>query len=516
MSRTRIVGGVYTKITGGDYKMYTGGDTIITAAGKNDFANAESVIIGNNPEKAPLLVMNDPESINFLVHFKTTDNYDYSFGFDWMRKKYRRICKNYKALKQEYVPVGESTLWKPKGKEYFTPWVCMHNGQKNVRLKIEIEVLTRKGIKDNDIIVLPQQKGISFSLDEINVNEIISKGFVEVEVCCDTVSEEDRLFLVLDKWKNTVGKLNFFKNKTTYQLDVRFVEVKFKGSVTQIPQETMNNEEKLKAMHINPIAPYTRMYSFTDDTMTIYTDPIPGNNKPQPLGQEITLNNWKTHIKDEEIFFKKLLDQTLVNYNPIRENNKVKYEEMIIDLENFNIGGYLQGSYFVLPIKESFKDLDLNFIHCDLGKLRESIIDYYLNVFLNNYNSETIMEQIKGVTFFVFPINIKAYQTKSLDALSDELKSEDMRKDGSRFVLLLNYSTDLRTNTIVHEIAHTLGLSHTYKEKNNNFPPKYLFTKDKTDNIMDEGREHKNNNSFWKWQWEEMQKDSDLKPIDNE
>ena len=26
----------------------------------------------------------------------------------------------------------------------------------------------------------------------------------------------------------------------------------------------------------------------------------------------------------------------------------------------------------------------------------------------------------------------------------------------------------------------------------------------------------KNNNSLWKWQWEEMQKDSDLKPIDNE
>ena len=38
MSRTRIVGGVYTKITGGDYKMYTEGDTIISAAGRNDFA----------------------------------------------------------------------------------------------------------------------------------------------------------------------------------------------------------------------------------------------------------------------------------------------------------------------------------------------------------------------------------------------------------------------------------------------------------------------------------------------
>ena len=51
MSRTRIVGGVYTKITGGDYKMYTGGDTIITAAGRNDFANAEKVIFGDKPER---------------------------------------------------------------------------------------------------------------------------------------------------------------------------------------------------------------------------------------------------------------------------------------------------------------------------------------------------------------------------------------------------------------------------------------------------------------------------------
>ena len=54
MSRTRIVGGVYTKITGGDYKMYTEGDTIISAAGKNDFANAENIIIGTKPERCEL------------------------------------------------------------------------------------------------------------------------------------------------------------------------------------------------------------------------------------------------------------------------------------------------------------------------------------------------------------------------------------------------------------------------------------------------------------------------------
>ena len=99
----------------------------------------------------------------------------------------------------------------------------------------------------------------------------------------------------------------------------------------------------------------------------------------------------------------------------------------------------------------------------------------------------------------------------------EELKNKDLG-DGYLMIgrVIMDNGQVRLDDTYVHEIAHTLGLSHTYKEKNNNFPPKYLFTKDKTDNIMDEGREHKNNNSFWKWQWEEMQKDSDLKPIDNE
>ena len=33
---------------------------------------------------------------------------------------------------------------------------------------------------------------------------------------------------------------------------------------------------------------------------------------------------------------------------------------------------------------------------------------------------------------------------------------------------------------------------------------------------MDEGKKHRDNFFFWKWQWETMIKDSDLKRIDNE
>ena len=111
MSRTRIVGGVYTKITGGDYKMYTEGDTIISATGKNDFANAEEVIIGTNPERCEPISMdkflqkrNEGEVPNFLVHFEIDEEkYDGSFGFDWMCDK--NDCIDYEKLKKEYNKV---------------------------------------------------------------------------------------------------------------------------------------------------------------------------------------------------------------------------------------------------------------------------------------------------------------------------------------------------------------------------------------------------------------------------
>ena len=503
MSRTRIVGGVYTKITGGDYKMYTGGDTIITAAGKNDFANAENIIIGTDPEKAPLLVMNDPESINFLVHFKTTDNYDYSFGFDWMRKKYRRICKNYKALKQEYVPVGESTLWKPKGKEYFTPWVCMHKGQKNVRLKIEIEVLNRKGIKDNDIIVLPQQNGISFSLDEINVNEIISKGFVEVEVCCDTVSEEDRLFLVLDKWKNTVGKLNFFKNKTTYQLDVRFVEVKFKGSMIQYPSNTNSNNrnEDINQVLQSFIEKNTIVYSFDSDT--ILTSNMNSNPIPIPMSQYSTIGKWKKYIEDNNLLSAKLLNQALIKYNPIIKEGRIDYKELIVDLGNTNIIDKYTGTPFNgVNVRNSFIKLNFNYIECNLIELVKA-----LGIIYSNQNPNE-----KGAIVFLLPITFNQGKAGIFNAYSDSFLKK------GKFIILTN-NNNVTAPTLVHEIAHTLGLVHSFQkdefdeEENVTAHSKYRFKELKTENIMDYSKE---TISFWKWQWEEMQKDDiDLVTINN-
>ena len=491
MSRTRIVGGVYTKITGGDYKMYTGGDTIITAAGKNDFANAENIIIGTDPEKAPLLVMNDPESINFLVHFKRIDNYDYSFGFDWMDDGYKYSCKNYEALKQEYVPAGENTLWEPKGKEYFTPWVCMRKGQKNVRLKIEIEVLNKDAIKDNDIIVLPQQNGISFSLDEINVNEIISKGFVEVEVCCDTVSEENRLFLVLDKWKNTVGKLNFFKNKTTYQLDVRFVEVKFKG--------------KLKMEYDQ----HTIILNFSNNTSKVDFKDSELENKITSLELSKTIDRWKIYIKNNEAYFKKMFNQSLIEYLPIKDKrNHIAFEKILLDINDYTIGTQPINSdnEDIKKIKLCIEQIDIDSIVCDLDTLLDSLKRIYIRNF-GNYS---------GVIVFIMPIIVR-YPKKNENEKYQFYSaiSDDVFKEGKN-VLFANLN-DLRKDILVHEVAHTLGLVHSFQsetiDKGRQVISKHIFNFRATENIMDYSN---NTNSFWKWQWEEMQKDCyDLKFINN-
>ena len=141
MSRTRIVGGVYTKITGGDYKIYTEGDTIISAAGRNDFANAEKVIFGDKPEryasKNTISNIDDPKTeidYKFLIYFNRGKEYKGEYGFDWMRREYiepiekvktfdgkkkRTICSNPEKLKEKYISFDRFKI------RYYCPWVSI-------------------------------------------------------------------------------------------------------------------------------------------------------------------------------------------------------------------------------------------------------------------------------------------------------------------------------------------------------------------------------------------------------
>ena len=62
--------------------------------------------------------------------------------------------------------------------------------------------------------------------------------------------------------------------------------------------------------------------------------------------------------------------------------------------------------------------------------------------------------------------------------------------------------------------GHTLGLTHTFPEPmEEGITSKHLFSKNNTENIMDYPKKENLNKfieTFFKWQWEIMQKDNDL------
>ncbi|WP_278639058.1 hypothetical protein [Capnocytophaga sputigena] len=72
---------------------------------------------------------------------------------------------------------------------------------------------------------------------------------------------------------------------------------------------------------------------------------------------------------------------------------------------------------------------------------------------------------------------------------------------GGRLSLIMQ--NGVNTHTLSHEALHTRYVDHTFKE--NKSKSKYLFTKYRTDNIMDylgEGKKEKQMQATYKWQWD--------------
>ena len=497
MSRTRIVGGVYTKITGGDYKMYTEGDTIISAAGKNDFANAEEVIIGTNPERCEPISMdkflqkrNEGEVPNFLVYFERPRNYDGSFGFDWMRNNYKKskVCESteYIKLKDEYKPFGSNTFWVPNNKEYFVPWLSMRKGQLGVKLIVKVKKIDKKSIKKDDFITF-EGNSVSFISEKIYLKDIPKRG-LEVTILCNSVSETDRLCNVLDSSGKIVGKLNLFRNKTTYELDVRFVEVKFKGVITQAKEMGQPN---------NFLRHYEREYNLENNHIKTSI-----NIQNNSLSQAHTILKWKKYISDTINISTNLLNQALIEYKPnMLPNGDINYEILTVDLGIFGINQEIRDDIVKDKIRMSFNDIYFDHIDCILEQLVKGLGEFYLRTNSN----------CKGVVVFLIPLVLKQ------DIYNFEAYSDEPLKEG-RFIILLD-NDKIKDTTIVHEIGHTLGLVHSFQEllidqENRTFVSKYIFKEGKTENIMDYSQ---NTISFWKWQWEEMQKDDiDLVSIIND
>ena len=189
-----------------------------------------------------------------------------------------------------------------------------------------------------------------------------------------------------------------------------------------------------------------------------------------------------TPTPDWESFFKNILGQALIKVTSIIDTDATKNNEpLILDISS----------------KKSIYDIDSGFMSKTDG-LERDLETLFKNEHPNLY---------------------RRYFT--LYFLDVESTDNGYSRINKHYGVMFNTHTK---ETITHECLHGLTLPHSfsYTEWTN-----YVYEAMATDNIMDyshfvkdpvsgNARSPINRFQLWKWQWETMIKDSDLKPIDNE
>lgn len=294
------------------------------------------------------------------------------------------------------------------------------------------------------------------------------------------------------------------KNDKQYKLNVQFVEVEFKGSICK----KVNDADKEYSL------------LFSDEKIDFITTKNISNEKrirKKITPVKNTLPSWKDYITKNYELFKNLLQQASIVYKPLPN-----YKKIIVDFqENTEIRTRINSNKNISQINSSIFSINEKAI----------IVRKTINDILNFFNGligvykDTYGEDEKGVIVFLLPMTIETeleisentifefVQTLNvkLDAYSDEIFKE------GKFIMLMRNHSNLERSVLVHEIAHTLGLFHSFQEpgldeKGRTIQPIHTFKESETNNIMDYQKEENVNKktlTFWKWQWLKMQEDKE-------
>jgi len=169
------------------------------------------------------LEINETPSPKLSVSFERPSDFKGKFGFDWYRDYYEDKLVDttkQKDLQDEYTPK------KIDNKRYYVPWLTLKKGQSaKLKLKINIEDKIKGSQKDN-FIILPKNKGLTFEPAEIKLSEINKKKEFDIKVkCVGTLNTDECLAVTLKYSEKKIGYLNVLRNKTDYNVNIRFVKV---------------------------------------------------------------------------------------------------------------------------------------------------------------------------------------------------------------------------------------------------------------------------------------------------
>ena len=427
---------------------------------------------------------------NFFVHFRLPEenrNVPIGFGFDWLRQEYlpeteggKGICiSDIDKLKAEYhrderYPMEEVQNTLEIGNHrYYTTFLNIRPEEK-VTLQLEREDLDELPKDYNPKITLESSNSISISPKEIRLKDLPK---TKVQIYCVKPLQTPTEIKIKTETGNEVGNLTLMRNNIQYKLKVRFVEVAFRGSVIDDNEEAKNE------------------YHFNMKSRKVHSKRLPNEKLEAPdMDTEGTIKGWKDYIKNNKELFRKLLNQSLISYDPERDIQKIT-----VDFGFFYVGSPCISVSAENRIKKSIKSLNSETMVCDVGEFVKGLGECY----------EKVYSRSRGITVFLIPIRlsepiVKNNQGKTIYDGTAHACSDSVFKEG-HYVMLCDQEK-LPKDTLIHEAGHTMGLLHSFPQGvNTRREIFHFFQKEKTDNLMDYTE---NNIQFWKWQWKLMQQDT--------
>ena len=244
MSRIRIVGGTITKHTVGKHSMYAEENIVFHSDKVVSEKGEEKGVTYGEPKSLPFISLET--GIDFIVEFEPLAHYDGEFGFDWLKcDQSDTILKSqtnnigdlefvFDDTKMEYISVAVDSKVKDKLKKefikipmsipYYAPWLSISQKQGEIKLNMNSIALKNSDIS-KALISFKKNDFYQVTIDgqtNENIKYIPDGKPKEISIKCIKPSKGVDIVAVDDKGK-IVGVIKAVDNTKTYKLPVRLV-----------------------------------------------------------------------------------------------------------------------------------------------------------------------------------------------------------------------------------------------------------------------------------------------------
>lgn len=422
MSYTSNIGGKLILTAKGSIKTYAKENIEINSAKTIKITGKENGISFGEPENPPILKLEN--GVDIFVAFKPLVTYDGEFGFDWLEwdekdtiTKVQDVdISNFEYLydnsKNEYVAVSTNVDLKNKIKEeykkhqvnypYYVPWLNLFPEQGEIKLNMLIKSIITGEDVSKEVITFEKNDFYQVTIDGLvneNIKYIPNGEPKEIAIKCLKPSVEMDIVAKNEKG-NIIGKIRVKDNTNTYNLPVRLVCV-----VKDTP------------------------------------------NKETEIAQLIT--DFKTE-KIEDYLNKNSLNQALIK-TTVETDRKYR----IAFDETAWAGTFYDKTNNWFTNRKDPAGGKVSYIDDDGVEKKDKEYEHILDKFLRDYKTifETDGKKFKGILLFI--TNIKKDSNDKEGGVS--------RTQPVNFREAIVFAPNLKDkSTYAHEIAHALGLEHTF------------------------------------------------------